>query len=337
VTLSLSAPRILADDLTGALDASAPFAAPGAPVRLPWTAPLGDGAIAISSESRDLPEGEAVARTLAAAARLPGGGLWLKKVDSVLRGHPVAEAAAVFDAGGFRACVVAPAFPEMGRVTRGGRQWMLDTSGFYPVGPRDLAAAFAARGVAVAVIDAETPADLATAVRAHAGERVLWVGSRGLASALAGPRALLPVPAISGLVIGTAHPATRAQVARLGSIASGPERASETRRTFLLDPVPTAPDAAATRIAIRDALAGLEPDPDPGALLVVGGDTLAEVLAALAPRALAIEGEVAPGLPLSRLEGGRHHGLVLVTKSGGFGGPDLLFDLLASRLSQPLG
>ena len=57
---------LVADDLTGALDASAPFAAAGLPTSV-LLRPLAEAApeplpavVGVSSESRDLPPGEAV-------------------------------------------------------------------------------------------------------------------------------------------------------------------------------------------------------------------------------------------------------------------------------------
>lgn len=322
--------RLLADDLTGALDAAAPFASPERPVEVPWRMgpSRADGPVAASSESRDLPREEALRRTLAAFESLRTGGagaLWFKKVDSVLRGHPVAETAALVRAGGFRRCVFAPAFPEMGRVTRGGRQFVVGAEGDRAVGPGDLRAAFGAKGLlgmdgpGVLVVDADAPGDLARAVGAIGlSEATLWAGSRGLAGALAGPRHLQPTPPIGAVVVGTTHPATRAQVAALA------DHALEPARPTLIDPVPACATGEETRAALREALGRLDlRGPEP-VLLVVGGDTLATVLDAAGVGRLEVMGEVAPGLPLARAVGGRLGGARLLTKSGGFGPPDLL-------------
>ena len=89
--------RIVADDLTGALDAAAPFARPGQPVGLVLHATdIPDRRVlTISSESRDSSESEATAATTRACDVLgmPDADaqmLWFHKVDSVLRGHPFA-------------------------------------------------------------------------------------------------------------------------------------------------------------------------------------------------------------------------------------------------------
>ena len=121
--------RILADDLTGALDTAAGFTGDG-PVTVRWDlgAPAGE-CIAMSSETREAAHDEAVARVTRLAAALPGPGILLKKVDSLLRGHVAAEIAATMRAGGFARAIFAPAFPDRGRVTRNGMQHVRSDAG----------------------------------------------------------------------------------------------------------------------------------------------------------------------------------------------------------------
>lgn len=148
---------ILADDLTGAADAAAPFAARGLATAVvvgddalaqvaptfPSPAEAGDeraGAAARCSDrasrsdapevvarfsgGRDLPEAEAVRRTRDAVERLRAAGEpghWYLKIDSVLRGHPGAELAAAMATLGVKRALVAPALPSQGRAVEGGR------------------------------------------------------------------------------------------------------------------------------------------------------------------------------------------------------------------------
>ena len=63
-----------------------------------------------------------------------------------------------------------------------------------------------------------------------------------------------------------------------------------------------------------------------GALLLTGGDTLAAVLAVLDAPLVTLAGEIAPGIPLARIDW-RGRPLWLVSKAGGFGGDDLFTDL----------
>ena len=64
-------------------------------------------------------------------------------------------------------------------------------------------------------------------------------------------------------------------------------------------------------------------------LLIVGGDTAAEVLG---DAAMIVGGTVAPGMPWCRvLAGGHPTGPLVVTKPGGFGGVDALVALVDGR------
>lgn len=347
--------RLIADDLTGALDAAAPFAAPDAPVRL-MLRPGGavTDRLCHSTESRDLKSPAAIARVARATAALlrsavpgapcvkpcvkkgPGAEnpLWFKKVDSVLRGHPLAETLAMAWAGGFATCVFAPAFPQMGRITRNGHQMLRGPAGdWQDVGAGDLRAGFAALGphlaphVTIVVIDAEDQAALQEQIKPWRDDPlVLWAGSRGLAQALVPAIRPLALPPVGAFILGTAHPATRAQAQGLAGLARvGPPAAAD---PLLIDPVPDCHSGAQTRACLRRMLHHLPPPADGSALLVTGGDSLTILLRALRADALECLGEVGPGLPLSRLIGGRMAGVMLISKSGGFGGPDLLRAML---------
>src|SRR5512139_2754924 len=124
--------RILADDLSGALDAAGPFASCDGAMCVYWevdraAAHAGDR-IALDSASREVDVGDAIARTRAAARALWAGrdGLAFLKVDSVWRGSPAAAVATASVEGRFDRVVVAPAFPEQGRVTHDGGQWVVE-------------------------------------------------------------------------------------------------------------------------------------------------------------------------------------------------------------------
>ena len=123
IHLAAPALRLLADDLTGALDTAAELSALCGPVRVLWDGDAAStaGSIALDSGTREIERDAAVARVEALARALVGAGIAYKKVDSLLRGHAVAELAACLGLGAWRHCVVAPAFPAQGRITRGGR------------------------------------------------------------------------------------------------------------------------------------------------------------------------------------------------------------------------
>jgi len=115
--------RILADDLTGALDTAATFALHAAvPVRLDRPAAVDDAAVSVvSTGTRDVPV-RALASALAPCVRwLADAGIAFKKVDSLLRGNALAEVAELLRAGGFERALFAPAFPAQGRRIVAGR------------------------------------------------------------------------------------------------------------------------------------------------------------------------------------------------------------------------
>ena len=139
---------LVADDLTGALDAAAPFAGRGLRVKVhrsPETLPAPDGGaggpgapgrarsegtvrdgsgavLAVNASTRHLAPSAARGVVEASGRRLLAWTprLVFKKIDSTLRG-PVPDAvAAAMEVFGRRSALVCPAFPAAGRVVRGG-------------------------------------------------------------------------------------------------------------------------------------------------------------------------------------------------------------------------
>ena len=78
------------------------------------------GSVAIDSGTREMPAEAARVRIDRLAPLLDGGAPAFKKIDSLLRGHVALELAACMRR--FDHCVLAPAFPFQGRITRDGRQ-----------------------------------------------------------------------------------------------------------------------------------------------------------------------------------------------------------------------
>ena len=149
----MSSIRILADDLTGALDSAAAFdcaipvfidhppkdvdTQPGVPISI------------VATPTRDVPPETLPSHLQPVLAWLKSGDIAFKKVDSLLRGNTFAEVAWLIESGGFASTIFAPAFPAQGRVTIDDQQWVIDTAN--PSGPRTPAAqaftkAFAALG-----------------------------------------------------------------------------------------------------------------------------------------------------------------------------------------------
>jgi uncharacterized protein YgbK (DUF1537 family) len=358
--------RLIADDLTGALDSAASFATPGAPVPVTWSvAEAFDGSFALSTETRDATAEEARFRTIAAAefvASLPGEALVYKKLDSLLRGHPALELAVMIERVRPDRVVLAPAHPTLGRITRSGWQFVRDAATGREVRVEiDLVTALHDLGYDIArnpietsdrpriiLADAETQGDLQDLVARERGQpgRVLWCGSGGLAEALAGgAKDLRPLPSGNVLaIVGSDHPNAIAQiemiehrlpgaVMRIGVTTSedveGPI-ASRTARLPVTVVIPSPAEttrAAAARI-IADTLRNVLPRIAPPEILYVsGGETLRAACDAIGAAGLVCEGFVAPGIPISRLHGGVWTGTATISKSGAFGTPDTLADL----------
>ncbi len=342
--------RLLADDLTGALDTAAAFSGDGAvPVFLSCPDTIPEGGAALDLACREGSEAAAIEATVAASPFLVGADIAYLKIDSLLRGHWAAMLTALWRGGTFRNCVLAPAFPDLGRVTRGGRQMIRDATGAWQPASIDPRAALATRGVnGIIVRDAASDVDLRTIVaegRTLFGP-VLWCGTAGLAAALANsstpaaPRLLMPTLA----VIGSHHAATLAQLRFLSETTGlSPRRlrgtaedaalvSADLRRgaCLLQAEIATgaAQDAAAARIAdiLRAVLPRLAP---PATVIATGGETLRAICETLAVERLEVEGIFAPGVPCSRLVGGAWDGRRVVSKSGAFGAPDLLARLFA--------
>jgi uncharacterized protein YgbK (DUF1537 family) len=300
--------RLLADDLTGALDSAARFVPLVGPVPVVWAGDIPSGTVAIDSGTRDADAATAAETLHRLSGALHGGDIAFKKIDSVLRGHVALELDACRP--GFDRCVVAPAFPDQGRVTRGGTQWVRTGETWDD------------RGAPVPMEDAESDADLDAIVARHrcGAGRVLWVGSAGLAGALAErmpvPQPELPAPVLA--LIGSDHPTTAAQVhtaaARPG-IVTPDLPAGLSRETAL-------------SLIVARFIQTLATMPRPGTLFVTGGATLRALCEALDATGLTVDGETEPGVPTAVLRGGRWDGQRIVSKSGGFGDPGLLVRLL---------
>lgn len=369
----LRAVRLMADDLTGALDTAAQFVPAFGAINTGWSfAGTGDGAFALDTGTREQGEAEAATRVAALAPFLAPqpGMLVFFKVDSLLRGHAGAELAALLALRPFRHVVIAPAIPFQDRLTRGGRQHVRDGAGWIATG-EDLAARLATTGHAVtprqpgeaipegiSLWDCETGQDLARLAAAGLTLEgpVLFVGAAGLAAALAA--ALTPAsgggvmakPALRGPLlglIGSGHPAMRGQLARVDEhifrLSSGDDaaasriaaRLAETGVVLVTADLPDGIDREAARAHIDTLFADLAPRlPCPGLLFVSGGETLSALARRLGAEGLAITGEFLPGAPVSTLVGGRWDGLATLSKSGAFGAADFLEILIGSLASD---
>jgi len=121
---------ILADDLTGACDTGVQMARYGfvATVLLDAGKRPGmpSGVVAVDTDSRSLPADEAFGRVAEACDLLlrEKFEIFYKKIDSTMRGNIGAELEAVYRHVRPDFIVIAPSFPEAGRVVRGGRLYV---------------------------------------------------------------------------------------------------------------------------------------------------------------------------------------------------------------------
>ncbi len=349
--------RLLADDLTGALDTAAEFVGVVGPVHAFWQGAR-PGALppnaAIDTGTREMDEASARAVVATAIPALGGAAIAYKKIDSLIRGQTLPELAVSYAAGSWRHAVLAPAFPFQGRITRGGQQFAASGGGWAPVGP-PLVEALRALGVpaslgacvapGAAVFDAETDSDL-DAIVAAVGARapVLWCGTGGLARALAGSHPHPALPPLPGPVLGlfgSDQAVTAAQLEACGvhwtplphgGPASGEHLVRQLRRYGIaLASLALPPGLSRAQAALRidrELHALTTRMPPPGALVVAGGETLRGLCIALGAESLVVQGRALPGVPVSRIHGGAWDGVTVVSKSGAFGHPTLLRELL---------
>jgi uncharacterized protein YgbK (DUF1537 family) len=368
---SLLSTVILADDLTGACDSAASFAACGLTARVvldfEQLARRPGQVTACSLETRNLPE-KTAARRLREAARVSGSaqGLLFCKIDSAGRG-PIGESIlSLLDASGCGCALVTPAFPDQGRIVKGGVLHVLEQDGeskskfrqvalerLFPNRSHSMLAPIAegnatergkrmraavAEGRPILLCDAETREDLSTLVeavgRADCGP-ALWCGSAGLA------RALAESIFSSAKTVPDAAPIYDADLiykeGKICLIFAGTPHPTTARQ---LEALATNPAAArcvtaavqcgdTTAEQVRDLWAQAQKSGGTRGLILTGGDTASFVLRALRADSILIRGEVAAGIPWGVIEGGLAAGYRVITKSGGFGDREALVDAVS--------
>jgi uncharacterized protein YgbK (DUF1537 family) len=323
---------VVADDTTGSLDSALGFLGVGTvEYRVARSSDADVVAISTGSRARAAHDGPAVTRAVAAAL---GGGSSVRvfaKVDSTLRGWPAQHVEAIRNGLPYPVtAVVCPAAPGLGRTVQGGRVFVQGVPASRSAAARDpvaplredrLTVLFDAPVVDVTdipdlvgvartlVVDASTARELDSlaGVIEPLGDRVLAVGSSGLAAAVGALQVrtgALPgdtdpeVPhAVRGLVLVTsAHPVARQQV----EVAGGRW------------PVVAAPPMDSVRVD-HDAALAMARDVADAAALLVDDDTDAVIV---------VGGDGTDAL------------LLIATKSGGFGAPDTLDQLITTLMKE---
>jgi D-threonate/D-erythronate kinase len=346
-----SHPRILilADDLTGACDAAVAFGQRGARTQVlidrQWTSSAPVEVRAICTESRDIPVYQSIERLnwVVRESRVQPHHHVFKKIDSVFRGNTFHEIRAAIDVFPERLAVIAPSFPALGRRAVGGAMLVSDITGERSISLRE---PLAAEGVYPAWLspkqsipadntrrilfcDAETDEDLDAIVTTaqQLQKNILWIGSGGLAHALAAELLAIthepepvPIDPAKGTVLvfaGSDHPVT---VHQISTLREQHETATASESTTSNDQVVihTITCGITTESDVRAAVAPFI-GKQIGCLFMTGGDTAMLVCRALGIRALDLHREFEPGIPHATAIGGPFAGCTMILKSGGFG------------------
>ena len=353
---------IAADDLTSATDGAAPFLAKGyAPLISRNPDGLPESTVtSIDTNGRASSVLQSTRATEEAVSALSNARFLLKTVDSTLRGHIREEIAAAFHASHRSRLVVAPAFPEAGRLTVNGIQIVHDIPvsesvyGRDPVHPArtsriaDLIDPFLGQPAIIShadrirpplespilILDADSQDVLNRQVaRIQEPESVLWVGSPGLAIALA---SLVPAtqsaPHESSrsarrtlIVAGSANPVTHRQCDALQAqgvpIVHDMAEAPGNAYVLCLSAPPQRQKNAATVLAnIADqAVAAVCGHGGYDVVIATGGETMAAILDRLGISRFVLTGELEPGFPVGRAQRPDGTWLTIAMKAGGFG------------------
>lgn len=337
--------RILADDLSGAADCAASFTGALGPMSLLLH---GDGRgevqFALDADSRAM-EPAAAARRWRALGEASAGdprSLLYKKIDSTLRGHIAEELCALLEAvPHVRSVVIAPAFPAQGRTIVNGRLVVRGEPTEASVGRIGEAIRAAGLPHALLLADATEQTDLDALVAGMGRDdpQTLWVGSAGLARALAGAppatleKGVLRKPAL--IVAGTFSPMLRPQMnafarehaasvipfspaADPSDAASRAMQALRSKGVALVHMSLVEPPLATSRELVARLAAALRDTARHCATLAMtGGDTARAMLEALGVEEVFIEGELEPGIAVSAPV--EPYGFRAVLKAGGFG------------------
>lgn len=327
---------ILADDLTGALDSAAPFAARGlrADIALDLEA-IGriiadrPDVLSINLNTREISAEDARATTAAAIRLLPSGTRLFKKVDSRLKGNIAAE----LDAIPYSRALAAPAIPAFDRFVEAKH-----VTGHGVDKPISIVERFGSHAGRINSPDTRSHKDMEDALGAAQCDGTdLLIGARGLAEALAchmtensAPKVAMIPAGRATFVIGSRDPITLSQInalragSKLHYVAAPnghPEDAvAGDAALTLIQATPGAQDV--TPQAVADALAdclrySLSQHHD--TLLLSGGATAEAVMRGLGVSRLHLHGECLPGLSVASA-----NGRYIIAKSGGFGHPDTL-------------
>lgn len=319
---------MIADDLTGALEAGAHFSGRGLPSCVTTTnVPANTQVAVLDTETRHRSPAEAYA-IVKGIARQSNPELIYKKTDSTLRGNIGAELRAILDSFPGRKVTYAPAYPDLGRTVRNGKLYVrgvpvhqteFAADELNPIRSSDVAGVL--DGVPATILDGESNEDIRRAASLIlSGPPAIAAGPAALAAALAGQLSengpsVRPFPKLSRCLIvnGSRHPASLAQIEfakNNGCFGNGWDYFENAANGDGMA------RAAQTGVLISQVLHSYE------AVIVFGGDTAYGIHSALGSEPFDPFSELLPGVPLSRSKG-----IYWITKAGGFGAADILCDI----------
>jgi uncharacterized protein YgbK (DUF1537 family) len=205
-------------------------------------------------------------------------------------------------------------------------------------------------GLRLILCDTETEEDLDAIVYAglHSNLDLVWVGSAGLAHALA--KTLNPHPEevtrppvrIHGAIIfciGSDHPVTLEQIRNLKQTCNPTELFVNSATGYGVCLALQKGTDILLRVDSKRIHHGQADFPklcevlhlnighSIGALVLSGGDTAAMACNALEAQTIELRSEVLPGMPWGVIRGGAADSLTVITKSGGFGAEDALLQV----------
>jgi len=345
---------LVADDVTGAGDASVQFAKRGWETFLILHTGHARGrllagssrpcVIAVTTDSRALENDTARVLTRDALTQLMTAGIdhVFLKIDSTMRGSIPGQIAGALEAWRTRyadaRAIVCPAYPRMGRTVQAHRLFVQGEPvertaiGRDPVTPVKTSDMNVLVPVSPSVTIADAASDEALAVLAAsiaaAGPSAIAVGSGGLAEALAGalttPNA--PVESVARvrnprvlLLVTSLNPVSHAQVAKL-------------REVFPDVAVVLAPAERVGNWSVAERLAGefssLVERERWDIVGLIGGDGARAALDRLGASGIRIIDSILEGIPFGVIAGGRADGMPVFTKAGGFGAEDALVKVI---------
>ncbi|MEI8190278.1 MAG: four-carbon acid sugar kinase family protein [candidate division NC10 bacterium] len=355
---------VLSDDLTGACDVAGYFVPAAGPVRIcvkPASFDESDAGLSVVNlQSRRLSQEESCITSERAAGQLADRRVVFQKIDTAFRGPVGAGLKGLVRALGPRRILVAPAIPRIGRVTRGGLQYIAgvpihetefarDPS--WPIHSADVRENIRRSGsIDCEICDAETLEDLMRVVdEALRAPQVLLVGSLGLAEALASRMercvSVRSAPSRADWVLivsGSQYQRSHVQLTA----------AAHERKVPIVDVHPTQPLAwppdPTGALIVRLAPAQLPPghaeaavlerltavvasqirQRPPEGLAIIGGETAFNLLGRIGVTQLWIHGVFADVVSYGTIQGGILDGRPCMLKGGSVGPDDVVIQML---------